>query len=297
MFWNEKMCEYDNLRCNIGEEAAFERYTSQVGKLIIASVKDDDSTRLFIRDIFSDSMHKEGWWNTFTISSKPCNKGVYICRIGSVKKDKDGYPIFIVDPLKEIDESILDFYGSRTSRVFSNSDLFIDAFTLPLSISGNYNALIEYVSTLDESIEDHFSTDKICAKIVNLVIDGKITIEEIDILLNKPTERQLETKRIMDMSSDIFLNPGKYEEKYPLLVNAVLKNYKRLGIDFSSYNCIEELYNKYDWSVNVKNEVEPVNGDIFDKIEAYLKFDSGRKAANKAAKAAAKKAKKAAKKA
>ncbi len=108
-------------------------------------------------------------------------------------------------------------------------------------------------------------------------------------------KKKLGLIRIKEMSSDIFLNPEKYIERYYFITKAFERACNKPG--FSPYEYIMGLYDKYDWNANIVGSIDPVDGDIFDQIEYYLRFDDKRKKANKAAKTAAKKAKKTAKKA
>ena len=91
----------------------------------------------------------------------------------------------------------------------------------------------------------------------------------------------------MEKIEDLIHNKDQYRSVYPLLISKL----EKIQYQSQARDIIEDLFWKYDTALS-RGRMEKVDGDWFPKIEAYLKFDQERKAANKAAKTAAKKAKK-----
>jgi hypothetical protein len=137
----EELCFY------YGEEEAYARYKKQLGNLIIATTKEDNTTRLFMRSLnpISDLQQKNGWWNTFTITRTPCVAGDYICEIKEVRADKDGYPIFVVEPLTQVDEGLNR--SNELMEVFYQSYLFTEKGSHGIGIF-NLNYLADKVNEI-----------------------------------------------------------------------------------------------------------------------------------------------------
>lgn len=297
---------YDSLVYWYGEDEAFKRYERQWKKLVVATAKDDNTTRLFVRSIVThtDVRLKEGWWNTFTITNKPCNKGMYICRIDDVRKDKSGYPIFVVTPIIPIDEAVLA--SREMTTMFKGSRLFVESYLDWSSYNIDYlGKKIAEIDDIDIRHMDHRDIER-CA--TTLFINGKITQEQIVEWMNEPTDWEKEQKRFEeevqrfleqpDIKKAILYSAYKPEliaaTSHPLFVAKYIKSdcCKSFFID-NKVRFVKDLYNSYECAVSGGN-INPVDGDMWCAIESYLKFDEDRKAANKAKKTAAKKAKKAA---
>ena len=81
---------------------------TEIGKLILCESKEEGSTRLFIHqfDSWVSALHKDGWWDTFTVTDIPCQKGFYICEIKKFRIDRNGYMNVIVFPKKYLGEVV-----------------------------------------------------------------------------------------------------------------------------------------------------------------------------------------------
>jgi hypothetical protein len=300
---------YDNLRDIYGEDEAFGRYKKKCGKLLVATANENGATRLFVRSVnpLTDSRKKSGWWNTFTITSAPCNAGTYICKVDEVRADKNGYPIFVVYPLTIVDESIIGC--DEMMYLFGLSNLFVEECG---GWNSEYNhayfeAQIEQRCIVNdrEGFNHHIAAVR---DAVRLFINGYITREQIVQWLREPTEWQKQEEAFknevlrffnLDLAamSDTTDIPGIISPSvFQLTAEKCLKFKTEHG--FSSIeqkvNFVKDLLAKYEYSVNA-GQIQAVNDQsMWHQIEAYMVFDKARKEANKAAKAAAKKAKKAA---
>jgi len=78
---------------------------TEIGKFILCEAREDNTTRLFIHQFSSLSsiLTKDGWWDTFTVTEIPCNKGFYLCMIQDFKIDRNDFLNCIVYPSKYLD--------------------------------------------------------------------------------------------------------------------------------------------------------------------------------------------------
>ena len=298
---------YDELRFYYGETEAFSRYEKQNGKFIIASANEPGTTRLFMRSLnpIYDLRQRNGWWNTFTITNKPCEEGTFICKIQNVSMDKDGYPIFIAEPIIRVDEDLN--LCDEIMYIFYLSGMFTEEH-INWSYGFNFDYLmtqVDKISTIHSSLYVSFRTAA-AAHTVQLFIDGKVTKEQIIEWLHEPTEWEKEQKAFEDMVEGFFDTlvfndtdiPG-LATPFSLLSHKCAKfneNHDGYPSTYQKVEFIKDLQQKYENAVR-DGHIQPVNDKtIWSQIEAYLVFDQARKEANKAAKKAAKKAKKAAKK-
>jgi hypothetical protein len=286
-----------------GFEEAFDRYEKAKGKLIIAEAVEDDATRLFIRscnDII-DATSKKGWWNTFTITRKPSKRGVYVCRVNEVKHDKDFYPYFVVETIFEIPES------SLINEALMFCFMFSEQFTDVCQYSDYFNLyfLGDHISSflgneeLPRSTYDRFKL--YTSKAVDLLLEGKISIEDITEWLNEPSDEEKAEKAFSDEVEWLLRNHIPFPDSirtrdlkspWPLTAGKYLKTHDRYTSLLTAVNFFKGILEKYEAAV-CAGKIERVDTSVtWDKLEAYLKFDEARKAASKAAKTAAKKAKK-----
>ena len=296
---------YDYLRFIYGDSEAFQRFAAKEGKLIVAKAKADNNTRLFVRSLnpYTDIRTKEGWWNTFTITKKPCSPGTYICKIVKVRADKDGYPIFVAEPILSINEKML--ISDEMMYVFGLSTLFTEEYIEYFKGFNvlHFNKQIEDFGKIDDT---NFLSYNVAAaaKCVDLFLAGKVTKEQIIAWLHEPTEEDLERELIFnffrqDLSAMAAAvdTPGLMEHGFcPLLAQKCLKKFGTDGYsrwkDERYVAFIRDLELKYLMAVN-SGKIEALEGkDVFLQIEVYLAFDEKRKAAQKAEKTAKKKAKK-----
>lgn len=302
----EELCFY------YGEEEAYARYKKQQGKLILATANEDNTTRLFMRSLnpITDIRQKDGWWNTFTITNTPCAAGDYICEIKEVRSDKDGYPIFVVEVLKQVEENLNHSY--ELMELFYKSQLFTEANFRNIG-NFNFNYLADRVNEIAPVEYDSYGQycENHAVQAVRLFMDGIITLEQITEWLHEPTDFEKayaifaeEVCRFFDADLEAMVVakdvPGLMEPTFfPLTAEKVLKFkaersylYTDQKVDF-----VNNLLAKYERAVQL-GQIKSVDGKTcWHQIEAYLEFDANRKQAQKAAKTAAKKAKKAAAKA
>lgn len=315
MYFGNYGKEYDTLVYEMGEEIAFDRYTQQIGKFIFANVVEDNSTRLFIQSLYDieNIERKNGWWNTFTICNEPQKIGSYIARIDNVRKDKNGYPIFIVTPIILLDMDDIcvreDFSVTCIRRyvlrgLFIQSGLFTEYYQnwMARIISYNFESLYK---RFEISKTDYNKTD-ICRKVIHDTLSGDITLKEIIDILLSPTDAKIAHEKYVKALKAFVIDRDNYAETHPYLVKKINRMIE-LNSQYNIYNRIEDIIrdfnDKYDSAVckmimdpadgdtfyNVYH-FKPFNGDIFARAEAYLKFDYSRKANKKASKTAAKKA-------
>jgi hypothetical protein len=322
--------------CHIwGEELAWREYSNQVNKLIFASANDDGATRLFARSLsrLTDLENKEGWWNTFTLTEQPCDKGTYICRISEVRPDKYGYPIFVVAPLVKIDEHDMD--AKLLPEFLMQTGLFTEALYHGF---GHFNmeSLWKHIDpfvSIDKGSYSFHQYPEVANAAVDLILNGKISCAQVSEWLCEPTEEELRRAAFEAEVEAFFRDVAAYNpnsndavisdqapswlkemaasaaekkaakaasvpsvdfDKLPLLLE---KSKKFAEKNFSTrlrIEFIEDLSRQYQHAVDNGN-IEAVSGlGLWYQLEAYLEFDMERKRQQKAAKTAAKKAKKAA---
>ena len=307
MFGFNEGSYYDALCNAYGEVEAFARYEKQTGKLIVATVQKSGDTRLFMRSInpITDMRNKNGWWNTFTISKKPCDAGTYICKIDEVRSDKDGYPIFVVHPVVHVDENII--CSNELTYVFGLSNMFTEDFG---RWDGSYNNanLEEQVRAISFIPETGDINGRIAAfqEAVRLFVNGTICEDQIAAWLKEPTDWQKEMASFeeevvrffkQDLNAMVIAKdiPALAEPNFfPLTAKKCLKFLSDRSYVWTDAKVefVRELICKYESAVNAGHIAAVEGKSMWHKIEAYLAFDEARKQANKAAKTAAKKAKK-----
>lgn len=292
-----------------GEEEAFARYKKQLGKLMIATSNENNATRLYQRSLcpITDLHQKNGWWNTFTITRRPCDAGDYICEIKEVRTDKDGYPIFVVEPLVQVDENLNR--SNELMGIFYYSMLFTECSVRGIG-SYNLDYLAKKVSEISPVVCDGYGQyyEKHAAEAVRLFMSRIITLEQIAAWMNEPTDLEKEYAifaeevcrffnsdlEAMVVASEV---PGLMEPIFfPLTAAKVMKFKAEQGYLYTDQKVdfVKNLLWKYEKAVRAGQVKAVENRTVWHQIEAYLQFDNERKQAQKAAKTAAKKAKKAA---
>ena len=299
--------------------------TVEPGTLLYVEATEPNTTRLFIRSLYplEDVEKKMGWWNIFTITKEPVkNAGMYIARINLHTYDRDNHDMLIVSIVCPIPaQEVYDLFGPMEwyrrsiiqdifllSRKFSEKD----AITHYYQNGNNWLALYRMASHIDNTIDtrrigDHEVVREYIAKIVDLIISGKLSMVDAVKCLIKPTEFEMNEAKWIEKLQAIVDNIDSYTE-YPALAEYIKKLISKTtswNVRCNIYNHLADLSSKYVSAV-VNGHMDRVPGDdpnakiwhdwhdpvYFDKLEAYLKFDAERKAKNKAAKKAAKKAKK-----
>lgn len=302
MFFTNYGCLYNELVLEYGEEKAFSNYACQKGKHVLVNAKEDNTTRLFIQTLyaFESADRKYGWWDTFTITKNPQKVGLYIAQIDEVRKDKKGYPNFVVSPVMKIDmEDILggeNLYkkSSLLYDFFLSTRMFTEHSDLDIIMRG-YN-LKSLSRRLNEANYSGYSEDKIgiCRAAMHAALNGHLTLKEIIKILLSPTDEKIAHENHVAMLREFVEQREEKAAAYPYLVsklNRMIDLDGKWQITHDIEHIMTDFTIKYDNAV-YDGHIESINGDDFDKAEAYLKFDAERKAKNKAAKKAAKKAKK-----
>ena len=275
--------EFSRLAMVYGEEAAQAIYDDKVGKFVIVEAREDNTTRVFIRDMnmFGDARRKEGWWNTFSICNAPVEKGFYMGRIDKVKYDKDGYPIFVIYIVRCVPDDILQH--TELCYVFARSLLFLDTFTNPDS-DYNHDALFQLAQTFSPDRE-YFAT------LTKAYADQILLEDRIVAAMRTPTSYALKCKAV----NEFFANPANVTQ-HPLLFAKRDKSSEKYRMRWSEdgqYLFLDDILLNADRLVK-NGTLSPRTEDEsdYDFAERYFRFDEVRKAQNKAAKTAAKKAKK-----
>ena len=312
-----------------GYETIFKKYEEQLGKLFIATVRNDNDTRLFGRSMVPsiDMEDKEGWWNTFTITKKAQQKGTYIVKIVNVRPDKDGYPIFEVDVLLPVDESIL--VNNPLISLFLASECFNERYRRALEL-WNVEALKREMSKHIE-FPKFVETHVVAAAAVQKAMYGTITLEQIQGWLESPTDEEIRDAQIEedaklfianwrlkdfkpyvdrsdipswinDMNRSDSERVEKIRNETPMMdvslyphICKKMQNAKDARMSIGAKDFIE-WHKSYRWDVRF-DMMEAKSGSYLEQIEAYLVHLDARKAAKDAQKEASKAKKTAAKKA
>lgn len=277
---------------------------TEIGKLVLCESREDSSTRLFIHqfDSWVSALYKDGWWDTFTVTDVPCQKGFYICEIKKFRIDRNGYMNAVVTPKKylgnEIDEDspAWDYffitgrfsgkYLQSKSRKYFNVEHLEEIFKDDIE-----NARKEDAKKYgDDCRWKGRSQQEI---IMDKFMSGQTTIDEIAAALNTPTDMQR-------ISEDIYRHPAKYATEFPLLVSK-LPNEE--GFSFPTPISIEFFLNNK--SLEYDKMCLGDETDILKRTECVLQYwkdfykakreeeKAKRKEARKARKAAEKEMKKA----
>lgn len=275
--------DFSRLAMIYGEEAAQAIYDDKVGKFVIVEAREDNTTRVFIRDMnmFGDARRKEGWWNTFSICNAPVEKGFYMGRIDKVKYDKDGYPIFVIYIVRCVPDDILQH--TELCYVFARSLLFLDTFTNPDS-DYNHDALFQLAQTFSPDRE-YFAT------LTKAYAAQTLMEDRIVAAMRTPTSYALKCKAV----NEFFANPANATQ-YPLLFAKRDKSSEKYRMRWSEdgqYLFLDDILLNAERLVKNGTLSSRAEGESdYDFAERYFRFDEVRKAQNKAAKTAAKKAKK-----
>lgn len=263
------------------------------GKIIFCESREDDSTRLFIHRLsyMMNALTKNGWWDTFTISSQKCKKGLYLCVIDSFRVDRNGYLNAIVTPKKYLGEQIdeesaaWDFFFETGlfCRHYHGFRRYHERFNVTHLLSlyeEEVDAIIDEKKKMgDDCISAYMES---CNYIFNKFIADEVTLEEIANALDEKTELQ-------KLSEDLTINVARDSEKYsnyPLIC-------KKLPVKDGYYS----VFTTEEWLQRKTWEYEDLklgdSKDILDRVEAVLQywvdFHEKEKAARKAARKAAKK--------
>lgn len=259
----------------------------QIGKLVFAECREDGDTRMFLMDgdLYEQYKNKSGWWKVFTITEKPCSKGIFICEIKDLRQDKNGNPMFIVNVGGEVSRALL------SRRLFDFSKPFNYATLYLLKKSGLFSNEIEISSfperynlpALGQAIGKEQNIER---EATMMLYRGEISWEDI--------AKHLDTLYYNEQQAfDLFRNIDSLKDKYPLLAKRVY-NHEMAG--WNTYydemgTFLEDYIFKYNKLAREGKITEDYNHP-YDKAEALIRYYDELHKAQKAAKKAAKKAKK-----
>lgn len=266
-----------------------------IGKYLICESREDGATRLFIRNVtnpFADAYRKEGWWNTFTVTKTPAKKGLWLAKALEYRLDKNGYLNLEVEPVQPVDDIKFHQLFSFQSKngtwesvawwlMMSRSNAFLEEyeFSMTSSHKPNFEALVDHFADLKDMPEEEMGKT-----LLHRYLAGKVTLEEIEECLNTPSKWE---QLISDIQTAVIKNTvaKTYGDRYPIFAKKVAHN-----VTTECYVCPEEveLYLQrqlyyYDELVN-SGDIQPVEGEWLDKIEAALQHRKMLKDAEKAAK-------------
>lgn len=273
---------------------------TESGKYIFAEAKEDGTTRLFIKrlNIFSNVTTKDGWWDTFTITEKPCNKGIWLCRILKFTQDKDGYLMCIVYPVKNLgmiidEESCAWDYFMRTKEFSTQyvSNHLITRF----NCTEVENQCYEFWKHMDTpAMKEYYKKQGvpmymvISSCVLNAFLDDKITLNQIEGWLDTPEGFEALALKIKD-------NLQEYSESYPLMIGKL----KALATDgYISIDKIEDYVRRKYWEFDTLKRDGKITSELeetqaFERIEVVIQYWEDDKKAKKQARKDARKAKKA----
>jgi len=265
-----------------------------IGKYLICESREDSSTRLFIRNvtnILEDSFKKEGWWNTFTVTKTPTNKGLWLAKVVEYRLDRNGFLNLEVEPMLPVDDiKFHTLFDSKDNGTWNSiawwvmivrSEAFLDEYnfnTFNLH-KPNFKALKERFTELEEL--DEYEIGKVLLK---KYLSDEISLEDMESCLNKPSEWE---QLVLDIQKAIASKTieSTYGEKYPLFVNKIENNVIRNGyvhIELIN-NYLKRQIEYYDELVT-SGKISPISGDVLDIVEVALSYRKSLKDREKAIK-------------
>lgn len=247
---------------------------TEVDKWVLVEAKEDATTRLFIHRFnrWMSAFHKDGWWDTFTICDNPVCKGYYLARIKGFRIDKNGYLNMMVIPLKHIGSEIDE--DSPAWCYFNRAGLFSRQYGNsikkgPYNVQNLESAFVPEINNITGEIKkilgnkylDDFKLKSIF--IFTEYLYGKVSLEEINNLLNKP----LPPKEEEILARKLYLNAKEFADEYPLTVKKLPKDpsFGWVTIDSIESFLIRKWY-EYD-SLQLGNETQ-----YLKRVEAVLKY-------------------------
>jgi hypothetical protein len=276
--WGETVVNMDGLR-------------KQIGKFVLADTMEDNSTRLFLQDpnCLTNARKKAGWWNIFTLATKPCDEGLYLCEIKDLRQDKDGHPIFIVEAGAKLDRKLMAVFsfsavrGTKVLTLFARSGLFAEELNFDTHCYDRYN-----IGAVGKALG---VTENIEAEAVRKLQKGEITWQEIARLLDELYPHEQE-------AFILFRDNESMSKDYPFLAKKAKKFAEEKGYTTSlywdeQYFFLMDHVEGYERLHREGYIVESYESS-YDKAEAKLRYwdeqHKAQKAAKKAARKAAKKA-------
>lgn len=274
-----------------------------VGKYLICESREDDSTRLFIRNVthaLVDAYKKEGWWNTFTVTKTKTPKGLWLSKVIEYRLDRNGFLNLEVETIMPVDNvkfhNLFSFKSDNGTwngigwwLMMVKSNIFLKEYDFPIYSfhEPNYDALIERFPEASGLRQDEIGKVMLFKYLRN-----ETTLEEIEECLNKHTDWEELVinvqKAVANHTLDIL-----YGYQYPIFAEKVSINVIKDGMisitDVDSY--LKRQLEYYNQLVN-NQKIEPVDGGWLNMIEAALQYRKSLNDIKKEMKKAARKEKK-----
>ena len=253
-----------------------------------------DNGRMFIRTLtnsFTDYYNKLGWWNTFTISTKVVDYGMWLCSIQNYRLDKKGYINMIVSPIikvptLKVHQLFNTFNGTWNSPaiqlMLSGSNKFLSEYNFPVYRTPNvdeiYKRFPQYAN---------LSYYDMCVNMLHDWLNNKITLEAIEEAINtlNPFESLIKSLSISIAHRTV----EQDYSNYPLLAKKLtnIDNFTGLfdSIDPAKVQDYIER-NVYSYLDLVRDgKIQEINSDEpLDKVETVLAYRKAIKDAEKKAK-------------
>lgn len=235
------------------EEYDLEELKKEIGKYILCRTNEEGATRLFIHRFndYNSSITKNGWWDTFTVTPKPCKLGYHICNIDDVKMDKNGHLIIIASSVKHLGDHVDQ--DNVAWRYLFNTYKFSSRY-----VYGVYFGVYNPENIADKyMLNQGFNLGK--EDIYNFVLSefllDRITLDEIEELLLRPSQIEMLVINLID-------NLDIYSKKFPLLIKKMPDWHNKTAI----LEYITRKNNEYD-TLNLDGEIE-----ILNRAEAVLQY-------------------------
>lgn len=266
---------------------------TEVGMFILCKSKEPNSTRLFINRF--SSYHavtsKDGWWDTFTISDMECDPGYYVCKINRFRIDKNGYLNCLVTPYASFGSSI--DYESIAWDLFFGCNIFSKMYAPTKNSHLRFNVMAvydEFKDDIEEAAKKIFENNpelpmEWCRRrfIFEKFIDGEISFQRIEELLNKPSE-------IEGLAIDL-LTDKKFRNSIALTYPLVIKKYPKYEDTIILYNSHKKIQDWLEHNMIRYDELKLGDSDIIlERVEAVLKYYEQKKIAEKEERKAKRKA-------
>ena len=277
----------------------------EIGRLVVCDARKEYSTRMYIHRLsrIDDIFMKDGWWDTFTISEKPCRKtGYYLCRIKEFRIDRNGYLNMVVIPLHhlgtdiDMDSDAWKYFGNR--GFFTNYYQSIGYYRTRYNVAALHNLFEEDIAKIEKNEKERLGDDYICADkeiaefILEKFIAGDITLKDIDKALDEKDDLE-------KLADDLNLNlerygtneKNRYAEDYPLLVKKLPVEDHGILKGYYTADCTMRYLKRksYEYThLNLGSETE-----LLRRVEAVLEYWAEKKSKEKEAKKIARKQRKA----
>lgn len=277
----------------------------EIGRLVVCDARKENSTRMYIHRLsrIDDIFMKDGWWDTFTISEKPCRKtGYYLCRIKEFRIDRNGYLNMVVIPLHhlgtdiDMDSDAWKYFGNR--GFFTNYYQSIGYYRTRYNVAALHKLFADDIKKIEKNEKECLGDDYICADkeiaefILERFIAGDITLKDIDKALDEKDDLE-------KLADDLNLNlerygtseKNRYTEDYPLLVKKIPVEDHGILKGYYTADCTMRYLKRknYEYThLNLGSETE-----LLRRVEAVLEYWAEKKAKEKEAKKLARKQRKA----